>query len=135
MCCQPEVSSFRDLDIWQKSIQLVQLVVELTRSFPMQDADSMVLQIRRAALSIPASIAEGWERQKPEEFRQFLQIALGSLRELETCLFLSERDNYWDAGTIQPIHDLIQGLHEQILCLFQSLKRSLVKSREESDAE
>ncbi len=81
--------SYRDLTAWQKSMILAQQIYTCRQTFPPAERWGLVSQMRRAATSIPANIAEGQARNAPGEFRQFIGIALGSAAELETFLILS----------------------------------------------
>ncbi len=78
------VKSYRELLVWQKGINLVKEVYQITNDFPHQETYGLASQIQRAAVSVPSNIAEGQARQHPGEFRHFLYIALGSLAELDT---------------------------------------------------
>ena len=80
------VSSFRDLRVWQDGIKLVADCYRVTRDFPADERFGLVNQLRRAAVSVPANIAEGWGRQSTKDYLRFLSIAYGSLAELETHL-------------------------------------------------
>ena len=77
--------------VWQKAIDLVLDIYNMTKSFPKEEVYGLVSQMRRAAVSIPANIAEGAARQTKKEFQQFVYISMGSLAELETHLILSVR--------------------------------------------
>ncbi len=77
--------------MWQKALDLAVSLYETTRTFPKEELYGMTSQIRRAASSIPANIAEGQGRRSTKEFLNFLSIARGSLKELETHLILSQR--------------------------------------------
>ncbi|GIW70808.1 MAG: hypothetical protein KatS3mg102_0350 [Planctomycetota bacterium] len=77
--------------------------------------------MRRAAVSIPANIAEGWARRGTKEFLQFLNIASGSLRELETYLILAERIELAQHPEVQALLDLAQTLGRQLIALQRSL--------------
>lgn len=81
--------SFKDLIVWQKSYQLVLEIYKPTERFPKQETYGLIQQIRRAAVSIPSNISEGYGRQYNKEYRQFLSMAYGSLCELETQYLLS----------------------------------------------
>jgi four helix bundle protein len=81
--------SFEDLIVWQKSYQLVLEIYKLTRVFPKEELYGLTQQMRRAAISIPSNIAEGYGRQFNKEYRQFLSVAYGSLCELRTQVRLS----------------------------------------------
>src|SRR5208337_1783297 len=78
--------SFRDLKLWQRSMQLTIAIYRLTREFPRAEIYGLTSQIRRAAVSVPSNIAEGQGRLDPGEFRQFIGIARGSICELQTQL-------------------------------------------------
>ena len=81
--------SFKDLIVWQKSYKLVLEIYRLTDSFPKHEVYGLAQQIRRAVVSIPSNISEGYGRQYNKEYRQFLSIAYGSLCEIETQYLLS----------------------------------------------
>ena len=83
------LSSYRELVVWQKSIDLVGRIYSITRNYPAEEKFGITSQMRRAATSIPANIAEGQARRNTGEFLQSLGIARGSLAELETFLILS----------------------------------------------
>lgn len=84
----------KELDVWKKSIDLVEAVYTITKMFPKEELFCMVQQMRRCAISIPSNIAEGCARKNNTETIQFLHIALGSLSELETQIIISERIGY-----------------------------------------
>lgn len=81
--------SFKDLIVWQKAYKLVVDIYKITRGFPKDEIYGLSQQMRRAAVSIPSNIAEGYGRYYPKEYKQFLSIAYGSLCELETQYLLS----------------------------------------------
>ena len=85
------LSSYRELIVWQKSIDLTEKIYSVTRDYPAEEKFGIISQMRRAAASIPANIAEGQARMTRGEFLQSLGIARGSLAELETFLVLSDR--------------------------------------------
>ena len=89
-----EVRSYRDLIVWQRSMELVTEVYRLVRAFPKYETYGLSDQMRRASVSIPSNIAEGQARQHTAEFRQFLYIALASTAELDTQLIIAQRLNY-----------------------------------------
>ena len=84
----------RELRAWQRAMALVAEIYALSRRFPVDERFGLTSQIRRAAVSIPANIAEGHARQGAREYRQFVSIARGSLAELETELAIAERLSY-----------------------------------------
>ena len=83
--------SYRDLRVWQDAMNLAEACFRLTREFPKEETFGMSSQIRRSASSIAANIAEGYGRELNKPFIQFLRVAQGSLKELETHLILVER--------------------------------------------
>ena len=89
---EPEkVSSYKDLVVWQKSVDLVVEAYALTEIFPQQEIYGLTSQMRRAAVSIPSNIAEGRRRGTRKDFRHFLLVAYGSGSELETQIKISQR--------------------------------------------
>jgi four helix bundle protein len=86
--------SYRDLELWQRAMDLVVDCYAAARTFPDCEVYGLVSQIRRAAVSIPANVAEGQGRQHRPEFIQHLSIAYGSLTELETHIQIARRLNY-----------------------------------------
>jgi len=84
-----KIESFKDLIVWQKGIELVNEIYKVTKHFPKEELYGLTSQIRRAAISIPANIAEGWGRGTTKNYIQFLEISRGSLYELETLIIIS----------------------------------------------
>ena len=97
------MQSYRDLNAWQKSMQLVEDVYRITKEFPRDEIYGLTAQIRRAAVSIPSNIAEGKGRHSDREFSQFLRHARGSILELETQLLIGQRLKYLDESAAQQI--------------------------------
>ena len=85
------IKTHKDLDVWKKSMDLVEEVYRLTKGFPDSEKYGLINQIRRCAISVPSNIAEGSARNTSKETTQFCYIALGSLAELETQLLIAER--------------------------------------------
>jgi len=81
----------KELDVWKKSMDLVELIYDLTSQFPLEERFGLVSQMRRSAVSIPSNIAEGAARKGDKELIQFLMIAIGSLSELETQYLITIR--------------------------------------------
>ena len=88
------MTSYKDLLVYQKSIQLVTTVYQLTENYPQKEVFGITNQIRRASISIPSNIAEGAARNYSKEYIQFLHIALGSAAELDTQLEISTNLQY-----------------------------------------
>ena len=84
-----EIKTFRDLIAWQKGIELAKHVYRTTQTFPETERFGLVSQMRRAAVSIPSNIAEGYARASLQDYIRFLKVARGSLAELQTQVFLA----------------------------------------------
>ena len=91
------MSDYRELTVWQKSVELVVCVYQYTRDLPKEEIYGLVSQMRRAAVSIPSNIAEG-SRRRGNDLRHFVVIAYGSASELETQLEVSRRLEYGEAA-------------------------------------
>ena len=85
------IASYKDPDVWKLAIDLTEDCYRLTAGFPRDEHFGLSSQIKRSTVSIPASIAEGYGRDQTGAYIQFLRVALGSLRELETHLVITER--------------------------------------------
>ena len=95
--------NFRSLKVWQLGMQLVEEVYRLCQHFPKQEMYGLISQIQRAAVSVPANIAEGHAMGSGKDFLRYLAIAQGSLAELETHLILAERIKYAASAQSEPI--------------------------------
>ena len=119
------VKSYRDLRVWQASMDLVARVYEVTRGFPKHEMYALCSQMQRAAVSIPSNIAEGHEREHIKEYLHHLSMAQASLAELETQMETSLRLGYMQAEGFNRLFDFTQSLARQL----RSLRNSLAKSQ------
>jgi len=110
MVTQQAVQSFRDLTVWQRSMQLAVAVYRMTGDFPREELYGLTSQLRRCAVSVPSNIAEGQGRLTTGEFRQFLGIARGSNSELQTQLEIARR---LEMGKARQI-DEAEGLSHEV---------------------
>ena len=117
------LKSYRDLEVWQKSMDLVVECYQITKKFPKAESYGLTSQLQRAAVSIPANIAEGRERQYTKEFLQHLSIAYGSLAELETHLQIAQRLNYLDMNHLKQM----LGKTAEVGRMLNGLRKSLEK--------
>ena len=115
------VRSYKDLEVWQRSMQLAEDCYRATADFPREEMYGMTAQIRRAASSIPANIAEGYGRDQTGAFVQFLRIAQGSARELETHLTLAARVRLLR----EDVRDMLLDECERISKMLRSMIRAL----------
>lgn len=113
----------KNLDVWKKSINLVQKIYKITESFPTIENYGLTNQIRRSAISVPANIAEGAARQTKKEFSQFLHMAQGSLSELDTLLEISKNLGYIkEENNSQELSLLMNDIDKMLTGLIKSLK-------------
>ncbi len=115
------VKNYRDLIVWQKAMELVEEIYKETRSFPSEESYGLKTQLRKAAISIPANLAEGQGRRSNGEFLHHLSIAHGSVRETETHVLISDRLGYLKRDAVCRLMDrasevgrLITGLSNTI---------------------
>jgi len=117
------VNSYQDLRVWQDAIALTEACYFLTQAFPREEMFGLTSQIRRAATSIPANIAEGYGRENTGSFIQFLRISQGSLKELETHLIISQRTKIATARAVDPLLESCGALGRMLRTLIRSLQR------------
>ena len=117
-----DIQSFRDLDVWQISMDLVVEIYQLSKAFPADERFGLTAQIRKAAISIPTNIAEGQCRTGSGEFGHFLSIARGSTGEVETELLIAERLDYLRHESIAATLDRTDHISRMLTNLRRSLK-------------
>ncbi|HWD93824.1 MAG TPA: four helix bundle protein [Verrucomicrobiae bacterium] len=121
--------SFKDLIVWQKAHQFVLEIYRVTRGFPADERFCLTSQLRRAAVSVPANIAEGFPKRGPSDKARFLNIAQGSLEEVHYYLILSSDLNYGDNTRLLDLCDevgrLLNGYASAILNSNSKLQASL----------
>src|SRR5262245_10009309 len=118
-----KIKSFRDLETWQKAIELVEEVYKETISFPKEEIYGLVSQMRRAAVSVPSNIAEGQGRDSTNDFLRHLSIAYGSLCELQTQLLIGYRLSYLNQRTCERLEDVSASVARLINGLANSLRK------------
>jgi four helix bundle protein len=116
------MSDFRKLTVWQKSYQLTLNIYKSTSHFPKEELFGVTSQMRRAAASIPANIAEGSGRGSDMELRRFCQIALGSSNELEFFTILSRDLGYLELQQYSTLNESILEIQRMLGGLIQTLK-------------
>ena len=115
------IKSYEDLDVWQKSIDLVTEIYKVVKKLPKEELYGLSDQIRRAAVSIPSNIAEGQQRQSTKDYIKFLSIAKGSLGELKTQIIICERLGYLNPNETEPIKDNIDVIGRMLSGLTHNL--------------
>ncbi len=116
--------AFRDLQVWQRAIQLTVVIYRLTQGFPREEIYGLSSQIRRSTVSIPSNIAEGQDDVSVGEFRQFLGISRGSNHELQTQLEIARLLGFGDALLIDEAESLSHEVGKMIYALLESLHES-----------
>jgi four helix bundle protein len=116
------MNNFRELIVWQKSINFVVEIYKATRKLPKEEKYGLASQMQRAATSIPSNIAEGAGRNTNASFKQFLTIAIGSAHELETQIIICKKLEYLDdeenknlMSGLTEIQKMLYALHNSIL--------------------
>jgi len=120
------IRDYRDLIVWQEAMEIAEQVYLLTRSFPKDEAFGMTSQLRRCAASIPANIAEGFGRAQRRSFIQFLRVAQGSLKELETHAQLSCRVGLLTREHLAVLMGKCETLGKRLVRFVRSLDRERV---------
>lgn len=115
------IESYKDLIVWQKSMDLVVLIYQVTDKLPSKEQFGLISQMRRAVVSIPSNIAEGYGRQSTGSYTQFLSIARGSLLELETQIELCIRLNFIKKTDIEIILNGIVEISKMLSSLISKI--------------
>ena len=114
--------NFRELKIWQRSMDLAEIVYKLTASFPRDEKYGMISQLQRCAVSIPSNISEGAGRATNKQFKYFLEMSRGSCNELQTQLELSFRFSYMEKEVLDKTAAEALQIFKMILSFYKSLK-------------
>lgn len=117
------VRSYRDLWVWREGVELAVMCYEVTKAFPREEVYGITSQVRRAAAAVPANIAEGQGRESPGEFVRFLQIAQGSLKELETHLILASKVALVTEGETAPVLEQSEKVGKMLRALIRSIQK------------
>jgi four helix bundle protein len=118
-----KVRSYRDLNVWKKSMDLVTEIYIFTKRFPKEEMYGITSQIRRSATSVPANISEGASRKSTKYYLYFLNIAVGSKAELETFLIIAKNIEYIKEEELNPLLDKIDEIGKMLNGLHLSLSK------------
>jgi four helix bundle protein len=116
-----EIRNYFDLTAWQRARQLVKSIYQISKEFPKEETYGLVSQIRRAAVSVPSNIAEGYGRGTRKDYVHFLHGARGSLYEMQTQLLLAEDLGYLSAQAVKPLMADISDCSRLLGSLIRSL--------------
>ena len=119
------METHEDLRVWQQSIEMVTSIYLLTRSFPKEELFGLVSQLRRAAVSVPSNIAEGYARSTDKEKLHFLRISSGSMSEIETQLMLCLNLEYIEMDKYEELSETVTSVWKQLNSLISSIKKRL----------
>jgi four helix bundle protein len=115
------VKDYKELKVWQKGIEIVNKVYTLTEKFPMEELYGLTLQMRKAAMSIPSNVAEGFMRGHTKEYKQFLRISLGSCAELDTQSIIAYRRKYMSKHDLDDLAEDLNHESRMLMKLINSL--------------
>lgn len=118
-----KIKSFKDLETWKVSINLVKIIYSLTSNFPKNEQFGIVNQMRRSAISIPSNIAEGYGRWGKIEYARFCRIAFGSAAELETQILISKELNFAPSEQFVSAEELLKQTQRLLNRLIQALTK------------
>ena len=116
------MKSYRDLLVWQRALELAVQIYRLSDGFPRTEIYGLTSQLRRAGASVPSNIAEGYGRGTRREYVQFLLIAQGSLKELETQTILAQRLNYATNAQAEEVLSEAEVIGKMLGSLIRSLR-------------
>ena len=119
------METHKDLRVWQQSIEMVTSIYLMTQSFPKEEMFGLVSQLRRASVSVPSNIAEGYARGTDKEKLHFLRISSGSMSEVETQLMLSLNLGYIDLEKYNELSETVTSVWKQLNSLISSIKKKL----------
>lgn len=115
----------KDLEVWKKSMELVIDIYKITQKFPDTEKFGLINQIRRAAVSVPSNIAEGCARNSDKDNLRFVDIACGSLAEIETQLLISVQLEYCEMSKVQILIDKIDNIGRMLSGLKKHLRNKV----------
>ena len=116
------MKTYREIICWQKSIELVKSIYQITNNFPKSEQFGLTSQLRRATISIPSNIAEGFGRGSNKDFRRFLDISRGSLFELQTQLYIAKELKYINKESFEDVFEQSREVERILVGFMKSLK-------------
>ena len=121
------MKNYKELNVWRQGIELVKRTYEISQILPKEEKFGLISQMTRAAVSIPANIAEGSSRESDKDYARFLQIALGSAFELQTYFVIISEMSWSDLALVEELQKL---LDQEIKMIHMFIKKLLADSRE-----
>ena len=123
------IRSYQDLDAWKLAMRLTRTVYEVTKGFPSDERFGLTSQVRRASVSIPSNVAEGWGRGSTQDYARFLRMARGSLYEVETQLIIARDLGYVDEGSLAGAIEQATEAGRVLAGLTKSIENKLTNER------
>jgi four helix bundle protein len=117
-----KTTSFKDLEIWKRSIKLVENIYKITKTFPQEELYGLTSQLRRSAVSIPSNIAEGFGRFHKNEYKQFLHIAIGSCAEVSTQIIIASKPGYLENAQAEILVNELEEISKMTMGIIKKLK-------------
>lgn len=119
------IESYKDLDAWKLSIRVTRFVYRASEKFPPDERFGLTSQIRRAAVSVPSNIAEGWGRGTTSDYARFLRMARGSLYEVETQCVVARELGFMSDEVFQSMDEVITECSKVLFGLLRSVERKI----------
>jgi len=119
-----KIKSYKDLNIWKRSIEVVEDIYKITKNFPKEEIYGLTSQLRRSAVSIPSNIAEGFARFHNKEYKQFLFVSLGSCAELSTQIIIALRLDYLESNEADQLLNEIDEVSKMTMSLIKKLNNN-----------
>ena len=117
-----KIKHFKELKVWQKGIEIVKDIYEITKRFPKEETYGLTAQMRRSAISIPSNIAEGFKRYHAKEYKQFLYIAPGSIAELETQIVIAKEVGLLECAEMDAMNEKLDYTSKMLSSLISKLR-------------
>lgn len=114
---------FETLDIWKEAVKFLSEIYKITKKFPNWETYGLTSQLTRAAMSISLNIAEGSSRESKKEFKRFIQISLGSLNEVVTCLYAAKNEKYIDDKEFKGVYEKCEKISKMLYGFHKYLER------------
>ena len=123
-CKGAEVKTYKDLLVWQKAIHFVTQVYKAVKGFPQEELYGLTSQIKRAAVSIPSNIAEGYGRKSTKDYLRFLQIAMGSIFEIQTQLEISKNLEFVSESSFGELYEYSREIERMLSSMINKVTES-----------
>ena len=123
-CKGAEVKTYKDLLVWQKAIHFVTQVYKVVKGFPQEELYGLTSQIKRAAVSIPSNIAEGYGRKSTKDYIRFLQIAMGSIFEIQTQLEISKNLEFVSESSFGELYEYSREIERMLSSMINKVTES-----------